>query len=128
VDNAELVSAHLDVLEQVRRHLEAHPAVRLLIEGHSDPRGVDGGNMVLSMMRATRVRSWLVEHGVESGRLRALGCGARHPLERAQTPAAMRANRRVELRVLVPPSEVEPHPREGCIDAPPRLGERAGVR
>jgi OmpA-OmpF porin, OOP family len=66
------------------------------VEGHADPRGNAGANMVLSKERAESVRAYLVgTHGIGAQRLNAEGKGDLELLNRA-VPAAPE-NRRVTI-------------------------------
>lgn len=76
----------------------AGPDVRIIIEGHTDAAGTDQYNLILSYLRASAVRDYLVrEHGLSARNLRPVGMGKRAPLN-AQDPGAPE-NRRVEFRV-----------------------------
>lgn len=76
----------------------AGPDVRIIIEGHTDAAGGDQYNMILSYLRASAVRDYLVrEHGLDARNLRPVGMGKRAPLN-AENPHAAE-NRRVEFRV-----------------------------
>ncbi|MEF3081279.1 OmpA family protein [Luteimonas sp. SMYT11W] len=73
--------------------------------GHSDRIGNPQGNLRLSNRRAEAVRGYLVEHGVPSDRITAVGRGDVEPVtecksERGQALITCLApNRRVEVRV-----------------------------
>lgn len=73
--------------------------------GHSDRIGNPQGNLRLSNRRAEAVRAYLVEHGVPSDRITAVGRGDVEPVtecksERGQALIMCLApNRRVEVRV-----------------------------
>jgi OOP family OmpA-OmpF porin len=79
---------------------------RLRIEGHTDSRGSDQDNLLLSQRRADAVRAWFVQDGFPAGRISARGLGERH-LRRPDTdasgafiPSAGALNRRVEIFVF----------------------------
>ena len=63
--------------------------------GHTDAKGTAGYNKALSDRRAAAVRRYLMEHGVSSARLRAMGKGESQLLN-AEDPEAAE-NRRVEI-------------------------------
>lgn len=84
-------------------HALADPALagrQFTFVGHSDSRGGDQYNVELSLQRAQAI-SQLVT-GVEpslKGRIGAEGHGAREPIDRGTDPAALRANRRLQVLV-----------------------------
>lgn len=68
---------------------------RFLIEGHTDASGHPAANQRLSLQRAQEVRLYLVTLGVAPERLRAVGRGAREPVNAADPRAP--ENRRVRV-------------------------------
>ncbi|MDH5492647.1 MAG: OmpA family protein [Myxococcales bacterium] len=107
-NQARLVRRSLSILEEVQATLAANPQLRRVrIEGHTDSRGDEATNLRLSEERSQAVRRWLIEHGVEEGRLEAQGFGQARPLESNETQAGRRLNRRVEFHI------VDPAPPEG---------------
>ena len=60
------------------------------VEGEADDQGTSAYNYKLSTARATRVRDWLVEHGIDPARLQAIGSGE-----------ASAEERQVRFRVLI---------------------------
>jgi outer membrane protein OmpA-like peptidoglycan-associated protein len=65
------------------------------VVGHTDGVGSAGYNMRLSQMRASSVKRFLIDHGVDSGRLSASGKGATELLNKSDPTAG--ENRRVEI-------------------------------
>jgi outer membrane protein OmpA-like peptidoglycan-associated protein len=74
----------------------------LLVEGHTDSRGTEAFNTELSGRRANAVAEALVQRGVPSDRLRAVGLGESYPVAGNDTPEGMQQNRRVEIVVSDP--------------------------
>ena len=66
-------------LSEFDKFLQEHPQVSLEIEGHTDSRGSDEYNLDLSQRRATSVKDWLTDHGIDTGRLSAVGKGEADP-------------------------------------------------
>lgn len=96
-DSAEILPAarpQLDAIAEGIRLLPTEQAV--VIEGHTDVRGSDAYNLRLSQRRAMAVRTYLVAHGIDAGRLRAVGYGEQHTLPGRDGTAA--ENRRVQFR------------------------------
>jgi len=86
------------VIRSIARGLETSPALRLLIEGHTDSIGDAAQNLDLSKRRAEAVRSVLVaQFNVDASRLTTAGLGATKPVDSNDTPQGRAQNRRVEL-------------------------------
>lgn len=85
-------------MAQILAALEARPEVDVTVEGHTDSDASDAYNLDLSQQRADAVVAWLVERGVDPGRLVALGVGEAQPIADNETAAGKAANRRVEIR------------------------------
>lgn len=84
-------------LERLVTRLREAPAVRLEIAGHTDNVGDSTKNVQLSQQRATVVRAYLVEHGIDSARVTARGYGGTRPVADNRDPGQRPRNRRVEL-------------------------------
>ncbi len=69
------------------------------IEGHTDSIASEEYNQQLSERRAAAVLRWLVEHGVDEARLRAVGFGETRPVADNSTAEGRQKNRRVEIVV-----------------------------
>jgi OmpA-OmpF porin, OOP family len=73
----------------------------LSIEGNTDNAGEPKfDNTKLSQDRAASVVAYLVDKGVDRGRLAAVGYGSSHPLVTNDSPDHMALNRRVEFHIL----------------------------
>jgi outer membrane protein OmpA-like peptidoglycan-associated protein len=84
-------------LKEIAGMLKEHGDLRIAIEGHTDNVGQDAANQQLSEKRAAAVKAWLVEQGIEAGRLESKGLGASKPAAGNDTPEGRQQNRRVEL-------------------------------
>ena len=72
---------------------------RFMVEGHTDGRGTDEYNMLLSERRAASVVNYLVtQHGIRPEQLSSVGKGERELLDTSDPNSA--ANRRVRIRNL----------------------------
>lgn len=96
-DQAELRPNARQRLEAVAAALRAQPDRSIRVEGHTDSRGSDGYNEDLSRRRAEAVRRFLVEQGVEEGRVSAVGRGEAEPVAPNGSPEGRANNRRVEI-------------------------------
>lgn len=101
LDSDQIEPIGIAMLHEVLHSLQTRPDIRLLeIQGYADSRGSEEHNQELSKRRAERVRSWLIEHGVEPERLVVAARGATAPVEAGAGEAAHTQNRRVVFRVL----------------------------
>lgn len=92
-------------LDQVAGYLRQKPDVAVRIDGHTDgvPIKVSDwkDNYHLSAMRAHAVMGYLVEQGLDPGRMHIAGFGPNRPRVEPDSPtAAVPANRRVEILVV----------------------------
>jgi len=87
-------------LDNLVTALNAYPAMRILIGGHTDNTGDPAANLVLSQQRAAAVLKYLTDRGIDASRLRATGYGDTQPLEPNDTEANRAANRRTEFTIL----------------------------
>jgi len=68
-----------------------------MIEGHTDSIGGEDYNLGLSQRRASAVKSYLVNEGIDSSRLSASGKGKDDPVADNSTATGRQQNRRVEV-------------------------------
>ena len=88
-------------LAQLKDFLVEKKQITLLrIEGHTDNVGQTAANLKLSGERALAVRQWLVDHGIESKRLIAIGFGDLKPVADNGTDEGRAQNRRTDFIVV----------------------------
>jgi outer membrane protein OmpA-like peptidoglycan-associated protein len=75
----------------------AHPGLKLQVEGYTDSVGGDTFNQTLSENRANSVRAYLINQGIDSTAVTALGYGKSNPVAGNDTAAGRQQNRRVEI-------------------------------
>jgi OmpA-OmpF porin, OOP family len=98
--SATILADSFPMLMEITQLLRANPSIKKMrIEGHTDNRGGADYNLDLSKRRAASVRSWLVQHGIESGRLESEGYGLTRPIQTNDTNDGRAANRRVEFKI-----------------------------
>ncbi|GAB2592923.1 PA14 domain-containing protein [Spirosoma areae] len=86
-------------LDKLVRALQASPALRVEIAGHTDNIGDKRLNQALSEFRAKVVASYLIRHGIADARITAKGYGGSRPLADNTSEAQRAQNRRVEFIV-----------------------------
>lgn len=96
-DKAVILPESFSELNALADFLRSHPAIDVYIDGHTDKVGTDAHNEQLSKDRAASVKTYLVNAGVATTRLRTRGYGESQPIE--NTDAASMANRRVEITI-----------------------------
>ena len=83
----------IDAMDRYRR-----PVVE--VGGHTDSRGSDSYNLELSKRRADAVVEYLIDGGMDAGRLNGVGYGEEDPVSPEETDEAYQLNRRVEFTAL----------------------------
>jgi len=84
-------------LKEITAMLQAHPDLKLTIEGHTDNTGQAAANQALSEKRAAAVKTYLVQQGIAGARLESRGLGQARPATANDTSEGRQQNRRVEL-------------------------------
>jgi outer membrane protein OmpA-like peptidoglycan-associated protein len=97
-DQARPLPSSEPVLQELLATLQQDTALRVELIGHTDTQGSAPYNLDLSQRRAAAVYLWLIQHGVESGRLRSDGRGLMEPIADNTTESGRALNRRVEVK------------------------------
>ncbi|MDG2051117.1 MAG: OmpA family protein [Myxococcota bacterium] len=98
--SAKLKPTALAELKAAAEVLEANPAIKIRVEGHTDSTGSAAINDRLSGQRADAVREQLIQDGVSADRIQAQGFGSSRPVGSNATAAGRAANRRVDIAIL----------------------------
>ncbi|MCU0647635.1 MAG: OmpA family protein [Gemmatimonadaceae bacterium] len=102
LDRSELAPRSQRVLDALVDSLRAFPAVRIVLEGHTDRRASAAYNAALSARRANTVQRYLVGKGIGAERIR-IDARGKSQLEQTATGVVDHArNRRVMLRFFAP--------------------------
>ena len=88
------VPARLDAMTSI---LKNYPNAKFSVEGHTDSDGSEAFNQKLSEDRANVVKDALIERGIKSSNLNAVGFGESKPVESNKTAAGKAKNRRTEV-------------------------------
>ena len=88
------------VLQAITSILKEYPDSNFSIEGHTDSDGKDASNQTLSENRASAVKNYLVENGINASRLSSAGFGETKAIDSNKTKAGKANNRRVEVKLV----------------------------
>ena len=80
--------------------LVKHPEWSVKLSGHTDNVGKAAKNLQLSKDRATSVRTYLVNKGVDAANIESEGFGSSKPIASNNTAAGRAKNRRVEVSLF----------------------------
>lgn len=98
-DSWTLTEEAKESLERDMGRLSKDPSSSLIIEGHADQRGTQAYNMVLGKKRATAIRDYLSQLGVDPSRLTVISYGKDKPFCQDSTEVCHQLNRRGHLVV-----------------------------
>lgn len=99
-DKTTLKSESFPELNKVVDFLKKNETVEIEISGHTDSKGSDEYNQVLSQGRSQSVVDYIISQGIDSYRLVAKGYGESKAIDTNETDAGRANNRRVEFTVL----------------------------
>ena len=92
----ESVSVMVDIIQI----LNEYPNAKFTVEGHTDSVGSSESNQKLSEARANAVLNLLINEGISSTRLTAIGFGEDKPIATNDTANGRKQNRRVEINLV----------------------------
>lgn len=98
-DRAQIQAEDRAALDRKAAVLVANPDVRVRIAGYCDERGSDQYNLALGNRRAAAAKQYLIEQGIDAGRLDAVSFGSGRPLDVGQNEAAWAMNRRAAFEI-----------------------------
>lgn len=96
-DSAVLSAAAQNVLKNKSIILGKYSGVSVTIEGHCDERGTNEYNLALGERRAESAKSFLVNLGVNSSRLKTISYGEEKPVDAGHEEGAWSKNRRAHF-------------------------------
>lgn len=85
-DKATIKPESKPVLDSVVTYMNNYPNINVKVESHADARGTDKYNMDLSDRRAASTVKYLVEKGIDKGRLISQGYGESRPVNDCTEP------------------------------------------
>lgn len=98
-DRYEIRPGDAKILEENARWLKSNANALLLIEGHADERGTNEYNLALGERRAKATRDYLVQLGIDAGRITVISYGEERPVCTERTEACWARNRRAHFLV-----------------------------
>ena len=106
-DNLEF-ETNLDIIKnpskpaliELANTLKLKPDWKLQLTGHTDNVGDDDANMLLSKNRGESVKRFLMQNGIDEGRIKVLFYGEGKPIADNDTEAGRQKNRRVEFKII----------------------------
>ena len=93
-DQTDLSPQAIATLDKQIQWLQAYPRYTFVVEGHADERGTREYNIALGARRAQSVRSYMVGHGINPGRLRTISYGKERPVAVCNDISCWSQNRR----------------------------------
>jgi outer membrane protein OmpA-like peptidoglycan-associated protein len=93
----ELQPAAREALAKFSGIIIAHPGLKLEVDGYTDTVGSDPFNQTLSENRASSVKAYLINQGVDPQSITSVGYGKSNPVASNDTPTGRQQNRRVEV-------------------------------
>ncbi len=85
-------------LTKLLEYVKQCPNLQIRVEGHASEEGSKVRNQELSDLRAKKVRTWLIEQGVNPGKIQgAIGYGTKNPKIKEPTGAALKKISKDEL-------------------------------
>lgn len=100
-DSSTIMPNEAQILQGVAAFMQQNPQVLLQIEGHTCMIGTDEYNMALGSRRASSVRQFLADLGVDPNRLYTISYGEERPVDPGTSNEALARNRRAEFLVGV---------------------------
>nr|WP_294942836.1 OmpA family protein [uncultured Mucilaginibacter sp.] len=86
------------ILDKAVAEMKKDPSVKFVLNGNSSAEGTDAHNMELSVERATSVKLYLTNSGINGDNLVVKGWGESKPIADNTTEAGRVLNRRVEIK------------------------------
>ena len=100
-DKAAILPVSFPLLDAIAATLKGNPQILLIeVQGHADERGDDAHNLKLTEDRTQSVRAYLIEKGLDAGRLQAKGYGETKPVCKERNENCWSKNRRVEFVII----------------------------
>lgn len=86
------------IIDELFKMLSSNPALKIIVEGHTDNVGTAASNKTLSEQRASSIKTALVNKGISADRIKTIGYGQDKPIADNSTVDGKAKNRRVEIK------------------------------
>jgi peptidoglycan-associated lipoprotein len=95
-DSSDLTPEAQTTLQKQSQWLKQYPQFTITVEGHADERGTREYNIALGARRATSVRNFLAQNGINTSRLRTISYGKERPVAVCDDISCWSQNRRAQ--------------------------------
>ena len=95
-DSSDLTPEAQGILQKQASWLKQYPTFTITVEGHADERGTREYNIALGARRATTVRNYLAQNGINASRLRTISYGKERPVAVCDDISCWSQNRRAQ--------------------------------
>jgi outer membrane protein OmpA-like peptidoglycan-associated protein len=99
-DSAKIKPQYHSALEVIIAVLKKNPDFKIEIQGNTDNVGPESYNQMLSEKRALAVKEYMVNKGIESERLKAVGLGATQSVASNENQSGRALNRRIDFVMI----------------------------
>jgi OOP family OmpA-OmpF porin len=99
-DKADLQTSSFPELERIVKLLKGDKIKKIEVSGHTDSKGEDNYNLLLSKKRAASVYKFFIDNGVAANRVVSVGMGESEPVATNDTEEGRAKNRRVEFKII----------------------------
>jgi OOP family OmpA-OmpF porin len=94
---SKIIPSSYNSLNELAEYLKENLKFKIEIVGHTDSQGNEIYNQKLSLSRANTVANYLIDKGINKGRIKTLGLGETKPIADNTTAKGREINRRVEF-------------------------------
>ena len=96
-NTAEMSFESFQWLDPFVKTMREFPEIEIEVHGYTDGMGKYAAAMQITQTRAEAVRQYLINQGIDPGRVRAVGFGSGSPIADNRTAAGRALNRRIEI-------------------------------